>query len=122
MTAPFDLVWPDVPAGDYQLNAQAIDESGAVTESAPVDVTVVGPPRLGRIEAQAGGIIELEFGTVTGQTYVIEYSDDLANWLQVSPPIEGNGQLQQWVDAGPPVTQSPPLNKPSRFYRLVMLP
>jgi glucuronoarabinoxylan endo-1,4-beta-xylanase len=38
--APFTLMWPAVPAGNYQLTARATDNQGAATLSPPVNITV----------------------------------------------------------------------------------
>jgi glycosyl hydrolase family 48/cellulose binding protein with CBM2 domain/Big-like domain-containing protein len=38
--SPYSATWSSVPAGNYVLTARAYDNVGAVTESAPVDVTV----------------------------------------------------------------------------------
>ncbi|HEV2778080.1 MAG TPA: glycoside hydrolase family 48 protein [Actinophytocola sp.] len=39
-SSPYGLTWNDVPAGNYVLVARAIDNAGAVGNSAPVDITV----------------------------------------------------------------------------------
>ncbi|ROZ76073.1 S-layer family protein [Ramlibacter sp. WS9] len=41
-TAPYTLAWTSVPAGTYTLTAKAIDNLGAATTSAPVNITVQG--------------------------------------------------------------------------------
>ena len=42
-TVPFGTVWIPSAAGTYSVTAQATDNSGNVTDSAPVTVTVVVP-------------------------------------------------------------------------------
>lgn len=39
-TAPFNFTWTNVPLGTYSITAQATDDKGAVTTSAPISVTV----------------------------------------------------------------------------------
>lgn len=39
-SAPYAYTWSNVPAGSYSLTAQATDNSGAVTTSAPATITV----------------------------------------------------------------------------------
>jgi hypothetical protein len=39
-TSPYSATWASVPAGNYVLTARAYDNVGAISESAPVDVTV----------------------------------------------------------------------------------
>jgi len=41
---PFQLKWPDVPAGHYVLTAVATDNQGAATKSDPVEIKVVEQP------------------------------------------------------------------------------
>jgi hypothetical protein len=40
---PFQLVWSNVPSGQYTLAAKATDDDGAMAVSAPVRITVGGP-------------------------------------------------------------------------------
>jgi chitinase len=42
--SPYELTWTNVAAGSYALTARATDDSGAVTTSSTVNVTVVAPP------------------------------------------------------------------------------
>ena len=39
-TAPFSFTWTNAPAGNYALTARATDNLGAVTTSAPVNITI----------------------------------------------------------------------------------
>jgi Tol biopolymer transport system component/subtilisin-like proprotein convertase family protein len=41
--APYSFAWSDVQAGNHRLTARAIDTSGRMTTSSPVNVTVTGP-------------------------------------------------------------------------------
>lgn len=46
-SSPYSFAWNNVPAGSYTLTARATDNSGGVTTSAPVNITVnVAPPPL----------------------------------------------------------------------------
>ncbi len=117
---PFELIWSNAPAGSYQLSAQAIDDFGAAMDSSPVTITVLEPPRIARIVPHPPAMALLEFQTIPGRTYAVEYSADLVNWQTASPVITGQGGLQQWLDVGPPGTGAGPLDH--RFYRLVILP
>ncbi len=57
-TAPFSFVWTNAPAGTYALTARATDNLGAVTTSAPVNITInpgANPPPTVSITAPAGG-------------------------------------------------------------------
>jgi len=64
----------------------------------------------------------LEFSTVAGRTYYIQYSSNLVTWLTAQQPITGNGSRVQWIDNGQPKTDSPPAAQSARYYRLMLLP
>ena len=64
----------------------------------------------------------LEFSTVAGRTYYIQYSSNLETWLTAQQPITGNGSRVQWIDNGQPKTVSAPSAEQYRFYRLLVLP
>jgi len=46
---PFFVIWSNAPAGHHTLIAVATDNLGASTRSAPVDITVVGPNLIPRV-------------------------------------------------------------------------
>lgn len=50
---PFQIVWPNVPAGDYILTAVATDDQNAATVSALVSIRVQGPNQPPRIAIDA---------------------------------------------------------------------
>ena len=60
----------------------------------------------------------VEWRVIPGQSYQVEYSDNLNDWL-ISPGIlrPSNTSLQ-WIDHGPPVTRSRPSQQATRIYRL----
>ena len=63
----------------------------------------------------------IEWDTVVGQTYAVEYSADLRNWIRVNPLIVANSHRTQWIDNGLPKTMSHPSAAGTRFYRVVLL-
>jgi uncharacterized repeat protein (TIGR01451 family) len=65
------------------------------------------------------GQLTIEFASVPGRTYVVQYSSDMQTWLTAAPPIVAKNTKTDWVDSGPPVTQSPPGSPGQRFYRVV---
>ena len=67
------------------------------------------------------GQLTIEFATIPGHTYVVQYSSNIASsqWLTAVPPIIANGNKTQWIDSGPPKTVSPPGPPGQRFYRVV---
>ena len=56
------------------------------------------------------GQMELSFSAHSGQTYVIEVSDDLAVWQVVSDPIVASDAATDWI--------APEDDAPHQFYRL----
>lgn len=85
----------------------AIGESPAV-EGITVDRCLVLPT----------GDVLIEFPSVIGDVYVIQYSDDGLSWREVLPRVVAGGTRQQWIDSGPPKTASPPGMTKTRFYRV----
>ena len=65
------------------------------------------------------GTFLVEFTTVPGLTYYIQYSSDMVHWKTAYPPMAGTGQHTQWIDSGPPATESLPSTKIERFYRVL---
>jgi hypothetical protein len=61
----------------------------------------------------------LEFATLSGPPYYVQYSSDLVHWKTSFPPLAGTGQHTQWIDSGPPATESLPPTKSKRFYRVL---
>jgi uncharacterized repeat protein (TIGR01451 family) len=65
------------------------------------------------------GQLTIEFASVPGHTYVVQYSSDMRTWQTATPPIVAEDTRTQWIDAGPPETESPPGSPGQRFYRIV---
>jgi len=97
------------------LVAIAMEPSGqASAEGNPVAVT--------RSMFLNDGTFLLNFNTVAGGVYFIQYSADMVTWMTSPQPLYGNGYSAQWIDYGPPATDSPPNSHNARFYRVVQLP
>jgi hypothetical protein len=65
------------------------------------------------------GTFLVEFTTIPGRTYYVQYSSDMAHWKTAIPAMAGTGQHTQWIDSGPPATESLPSTKLTRFYRVL---
>lgn len=74
-----------------------------------------GPVRLQAF--LSAGTLAIEFDTVVGATYEIQYSDDLIGWNPVTPTIPGTGSVVQWFDN----TSTPATSEGARFFRIVTL-
>jgi hypothetical protein len=68
------------------------------------------------------GTFLIEFPSVPGDRYEIQYSDNSVDWLASPTHIRAAGNRVQWIDRGPPRTHSVPPPAGSRFYRVKELP
>jgi uncharacterized repeat protein (TIGR01451 family) len=75
--------------------------------------------QLDRASFLSEGQLTIEFASVPGHTYVVQYSSDMVTWLTATPPIVAKNTRTQWIDAGPPETESPPGSPGQRYYRIV---
>jgi len=66
----------------------------------------------------------VEFTSIPGRTYTIEYSDDsMATWTIAVPSIVASATSTFWYDDGPPATLSKPIyGSPHREYRVLLNP
>ncbi len=66
----------------------------------------------------------VEFHTLAGREYFIQYVDDLGStdWRTALPSLIGTGSRVQWIDDGPPKTISRPTSATSRYYRGMLMP
>ena len=64
----------------------------------------------------------IEFQSILGRSYTIQYSGDGVNFTNAQPSIIAPADRVQWIDDGPPKTISPPASAPSRFYRVLLNP
>ena len=80
------------------------------------------PHRIDRIVRLQDGRIMIEFTSIAGRSYSLQYSTDLKEWKHVTPTLEATANRTQWIDNGPPKTESDPAQTSRRFYRLAILP
>ena len=66
----------------------------------------------------------LQFTSLPGRTYTIEYGPDLLSITNVAvPSIVASATTTFWYDDGPPVTISKPVQGvTTRFYRVILNP
>jgi Immunoglobulin I-set domain/HYR domain len=77
------------------------------------------PVTIDRTVRLPDGTFLIEFASVPGQVYVIQYCDDFVNWKTVIPSVTNGANRTQWIDNGPPKTDRLPSERPSRFYRVI---
>jgi len=68
----------------------------------------------------SGGRYILEFDSVVGKLYAVEYQNNFptGQWTQVPLRLRATANRTQWIDAGPPATQPP---SGTRVYRVKVL-
>ena len=71
-----------------------------------------------RCEFLSDGGLLIEFESVAGRTYEVQYSNDSRTWVTSPVQIVASGNRVQWIDRGPPRTDSPPKTQKSRIYRV----
>jgi uncharacterized repeat protein (TIGR01451 family) len=81
-----------------------------------------GTFQITRIVILTNGNWLVEFQSILGRSYTIQYSGDGVNFTNAQPSIIAPADRVQWIDDGPPKTISPPASAPSRFYRVLLNP
>ena len=111
LTAPYSLIWSNVPAGKFRLSARAIDNLGGATDSSQVAITVAGRPRLTNSVKVSAGLFQFTLLGDAGVTYVVQQSTNLVDWamLTVVTNVTGTISVQDPIVAGP-----------RRFYRALL--
>jgi uncharacterized repeat protein (TIGR01451 family) len=65
----------------------------------------------------------VEFSSIPGRTYTIEYSSDMVTWNIAVPSVVASATSTFWYDDGPPGTLSKPTpGGPPRYYRVFLDP
>ena len=70
----------------------------------------------------ASGRFLIEWVSIPGRSYLIQYSSDMTNWKTVVPSTVAAATATQWIDDGPPKTETKPNQAGGRFYRVFLLP
>jgi hypothetical protein len=124
----FDYSYPVLPSASVFFTVEL--EGGLLPETfrPSGDITILNfpPPILSKgigepisIWSSSASGFGLAFQTEAGSEYVIQYADNLIDWLDAGNPIEGTSNFVRWVDNGPPKTRTPPSLLPKRFYRII---
>lgn len=99
-TAPYSFTWTNVPAGSYNLTAVATDNSGGISTSAGVSITITTPSTLPVpwISGDIGSTGVVGSATYSNGTFSVKGSgvDIWANadsFQYVYQPLNGNGTI-----------------------------
>jgi hypothetical protein len=81
LRTPYAVMWPELRNGVHVLTASAVDDTGAVSISAPVTVRVFGPPagQLAEVK-RIRNTLSFCVGVEPGQRYRTLSSVDLKTW------------------------------------------
>jgi hypothetical protein len=111
----FQLEFYDATRQPFVSTNFAVTAVAAASPSAPTGTIL----QVDRVAFLGQGQPTIEFTSIPGHTYVVEYSSDMQTWLPAAPPVVAQNTRTQWVDTGPPVTESAPGSLGQRFYRVV---
>jgi hypothetical protein len=103
--------------GTNSITIRVTDNGTPPLSNAKTFLVFVRPlPQMSLLPPADGGQVNIQFGTLTGQTYQLEYNDDPMNpnWTPLGSPVPGTGNPVQISDNF--------FNRPVRLYRLVVLP
>jgi len=107
--SPYQLTWLGVALTNYTLTARATDNLGASATSSAVNILVL-PLNLTVVSgAQTDGQVRLWFRAQDNQSYFVETSTDLMNWVSVLTNTAVNGRFD-FLDVNATDSQ--------RFYRV----
>ncbi len=111
--APFTMVWTNLPAGHYRLNARAYDNLGASATSSAVTFAVRPEVLAGLLREQGNVGFEATLSLPQTGLYRLETSSNLVNWIPLGT-FQSPSNLN-FLD--PDAT-----NHRARFYRAVKTP
>jgi hypothetical protein len=110
---------PASPPGTYSIIVTVVDPNGRLGNYTVTTnngtLTVLGLPPQFQAATQAGTSLMFTWSAMTGQTYQVQYSSDLApaNWTNLGNPISATSAT---------TTTSDRMTNSQRFYRVVLLP
>lgn len=112
--SPYNAIWTNLFAGTILFNARVTDNQNGVATS-PI-VTVVSQPYLRNPQWQSASNapFSMTFYGVTGATFDLQYSADLASWTNLTTFVITNG--------GTTVTDTNASSTKKRFYRAIQSP
>ncbi len=129
---PYVVYNYSVPAGgnvvlllQYYDPSRSLTSANSPTFAATVIAAVAVPQptgtyvQLDSAPYMSQGELTIEFPSIPGHTYVVQYSSDMLGWNTATPPIVAANTRTVWIDDGPPDTETLPGSPGQRFYRIV---
>jgi hypothetical protein len=94
-----------------------------ILRTATAPVAPAGAPfEITRVVPLAAGDMLLEWNSVPGKTYQIQYSTDMQSWNAAVPSVTAAASRTQWIDNGAPKTSWPQPQTGPRYYRIAEVP
>src|ERR1035437_5687442 len=106
---PFNFTLSNAPAGNYSFTAKAVDNQGAATTSAVVNVFVLTNATLTSPIRLTNGQFQFTILGIAGQTYAAEASTNLTAWSAISTNVAPSNSFN--------VVDPSATNIGQRFYR-----
>lgn len=79
-----------VQADGFQINSHS---PGPQPPIPPAPNGGLAPVIMGIHQGQTPGTIDIDWNSVTGQTYQLQFTTDFVSWFDVGPPVAGDGTL-----------------------------
>ena len=79
---------------------------------------IINVDRIVRMEDQS---ILLEFETVPGKRYAVQYTEDMNTWISSPAILTASANRSFWLDQGLPKTDCHPRDCQNRYYRVIAL-
>jgi dienelactone hydrolase len=103
-------------SGTFTFTAKATDSTGGSTLQT-FTLTIFAAPTPPEVSRNGDGSMRLDWMTDIGLTYLVEFSEDLAEWLPASSPFTATLSTVSWIDDGTG-TGTLPSSHFHRYYRL----
>ena len=110
------FTWLTTPGGPPSTNliTVRVTDNGTppLSDAKTVALVVAAPPRFTAVSRPSTGQIQISFPTLPGQTYQVQFKDQLTDpaWTPLGAPVAGNGTTVTQFDD--------PSSHPQRFYQL----
>ncbi len=115
--SPYQVNWPNVPEGEYQITAVAVDQKGASIASAQTRVTVTTQPviRFNGASRLPGGQILLSLTSTGTNGIALQTTTNLFTWktIRTIPTVTPNTTIEH-MDSEP--------SQAAWFYRALLMP
>ena len=107
----------------YDLDGTSRPQGTAYDIGAFELVDVVAPrsrrTRIHNVSRTANGEVTIEFYSIAGRRYQVDYGSTLADWVRSPTSVLATGEQSEWIDHGAPHTNEHPAKARRRYYRII---